>query len=247
MSRSERKAAAARFRKYMRASNEQHLQYLDDAQLLDNYDRFANWQLQYLLPFFSDLYEESGYAAAIDFTMSDLAGIGISSRDRDLERAAPAITTLLPLRALVTIASAAEMNARVLKVNIAICRCLLVDNELPAEITEYDYCVACREASSLEECVELVRLVTGLGETLKSLVTVPMIGFTLRAMRGPAHAAGFGALQDFLEKGYFTFRQIPDIDHFLREIKNRMIEVFERIYTVSLDQTSGLRHPPGGF
>jgi hypothetical protein len=233
---SDRKAAAARFRQNIRRSNEQHVVYLDDPDLLKNYDRFANWQLEYLLPFFHELYLMDGYAGAIDFTMSDLAGIGISNRDRDLERAAPAITTLLPLAALETIATAAEMNARVLEVNIGICRCLLVGNALPDDISEYEYCVACRKASSLQECAELVHLITGLGRTLKSLVSHATIGLTLRAMRGPAHAAGFGALQEFLETGYSTFRLIPDIDHFLGEIEARMIGVFERIYTAPLDQ-----------
>jgi hypothetical protein len=236
MSRSERKTAADRFRRCIRRSNELHVEYLEDEQLLKNYDRFANWQLEYLLPFFTDLYTQEGYAEAIDFIMSDLAGIGISNRDRDLERAAPAITSMLPLAALATIASAAEMNARVLKVNIEICRCLAAGDDLPVEITEHDYCIACRQASSLEECVELVHLITGLGKTLKTLVEIPMLGIMLRAMRGPAHAAGFGALQEFLEKGYGTFRQIPDIDHFLSEIESRMVAIFERIYTVPLTQ-----------
>lgn len=225
-----------RFRQHIRRSNELHHEYLDDTHLLKSYDRFANWQLEYLLPFFSDLHAREGYSEAIDFTMSDLAGVGISERDRDLERAAPAITRLLPLAGLETIASAAEMNARVLNINIAICRCLLVGEDLPERITESDYCLACRKASSLDECVELVHLVTGLGKTLKSLVKVPMIGITLRTMRAPAHAAGFGALQEFLEKGYLTFKQIPDIDHFLAEIETRMVGVFERIYTAPLDQ-----------
>jgi len=39
-----------------------------------------------LLPFFADLHEQPGYAEAIDITMKDIAGVGISSRDRDLER-----------------------------------------------------------------------------------------------------------------------------------------------------------------
>jgi len=236
MSQTDRKMAAVRFRQNIQRSNELHLEYLDDKNLRKNYERFADWQLEYLLPFFSDLYAQEGYSEAIDFTMSDLAGIGISSRDRDLQRAAPAITTILPLGALATIAAAAEMNARVLEINIAICRCLLVGNNLPARISEYDYCVACREASSLENCVELVHLITGLGKTLGSLVNIPVIGITLRAMRAPAHAAGFGALQEFLEKGYRTFRRIPDIDHFLGEIEARMTGVFERIYTAPLEQ-----------
>ena len=237
---SERKAAAEKFRREIRRSNELHVEYLEDPCFLQSYDRFTHWQLEYLLPFFSDLYDEEGYAEAIDFTMSDLAGVGISDRDRDLERAAPAITRMLPLRALVTIAAAAEMNARVLQVNIAICRCLLVGGRLPEELSELDYCIACRRASSLEECAELVHLITGLGKTLKSLVKIPILGATLRAMRGPAHAAGFGALQEFLEKGFTRFRQIPDIDHFLREIETRMIEIFETIYTAPLDE---LRKP----
>lgn len=233
---SPRQQAANLFRAQMRRSNELHTKYLADPQLQANYDRFANWQLDHLLPFFADLYEQPGYAEAIDFTMNDLAGVGISSRDRDLERAAPAVTRMLPLGALKTIASAAEMNARVLESNIAIYHALLVGNKLPDLITEIDYCIACRKASSLEELVELVHLITGLGRTLKSLIHIPMIGMTLRAMRAPAHAAGFGALQDFLERGYTTFKQIPDIGLFLSEIEIRMVEVFTQIHTAPLEE-----------
>lgn len=240
MSISPRKAEADKYRREMRRSNELHVEYLDDPALLNEYDRFTIWQLEYLLPFFTDLHAREGYTEAIDFTMSDLAGVGISDRDRDLERAAPAITRMLPLSALTTIAAAAEMNARVLRINIAICRCLLVDGTLPTEISELEYCLACRKASSVEECVELVHLITGLGTTLKSLVKIPMLGVTLRAMRAPAHAAGFGALQEFLEKGYTTFRLIPDIDHFLEEIEKRMTRMFELIYTAPLEE---LRKP----
>lgn len=234
MARSNRKVAAERFREHIRRSNELHVEYLEDEQLLKNYDRFTNWQLEYLLPRFSDLHAGEGYAEAIDFTISDLAGISISRRDNDLERAAPAITNLLPLRALETIASAAEMNARILEVNIGICRELQVGNDLPVPITEKQYCIACRSASSFDECVAIVQLVSELGRTLKTLVKVPMIGITLRAMRMPANAAGFGALQEFLETGFLTFRQIPDIEHFLGEIEQRAVAVFERIYKTPL-------------
>lgn len=232
---SDRKAAANRFRKYIRRSNELHAEYFTNPNLLEAYDRFANWQLKYLLPFFGDLHSEQGYAEALDFTMSDLAGIGIIQRDDDLERAAPAITTMLPRRALETIAAAANMNARVLEVNMSICRCLMTDGRLPERITERDYWLACRAASSLDECVELVHLIVDLGRTLGSLIAMPILGVTLRAMRGPAHAAGFGALHKFLETGYHIFRNIPDIQYFLETIETRMIEIFEMIYTEPLN------------
>ena len=236
MSRSARELAAAHFRRYMQRSNELHGSYLDTPGQMQQYDRFTEWQMEYLLAFFADLHDRPGYGEAIDFTMSDLAGVGISERDRDLERAAPAITRMLPTRALETIAAAAELNAGVLEVNLGIFRRLQVDGELPATITNRAYCVACREASTLDECLGLVHLATNLGGTLKTLVNVPLLGGLLWAMRGPAHAAGFGALQEFLEGGYTKFKAIPDIDHFLGEIDLRMTDVFTSIYTTPLDE-----------
>ena len=236
MPHSAREVAAEKFRVHMRRSNELHASYLDEPGQMEQYDRFTEWQMAYLLTFFTDLYERPGYAEAIDFTMSDLAGVGISHRDRDLERAAPAITRLLPRKALETIAAAAMLNAGVLEVNFGIFRRLQVDGKLPAEISDRAYCVACRDASTLDECLGLVHLAVRLGGTLKTLIKVPLLGALLLTMRGPAHAAGFGALQEFLESGYKKFKEIPDIDHFLREIETRMTEVFESIYTKPLNE-----------
>ena len=236
MSRTARETAAANFREFIAQSNELHSSYLEDPEQMQQYDRFTEWQMAYLLTMFVDLHEEPGYSEAIDFTMSDLAGVGISDRDRDLERAAPAITRMLPQRALETIAAAAKLNARVLKVNLGIFRRLQTDGKLPDTISDRAYCVACRESSTLDECVGMVHLATNLGETLKTLVKVPLLGALLRAMRGPAHAAGFGALQEFLESGFTNFKQIPDIDHFLAEIDTRMTAFFETIFTKPLDE-----------
>jgi len=220
----------------MQRSNELHDTYLNEPGVPQEYDRFTEWQMAYLLTFFNDLYDRPGYGAAIDFTMSDLAGVSISSRDRELERAAPVITRMLPLKSLEAITAAAKLNVRVLEVNLGIFRHLQVDGKLPAEISDRAYCVACREASTFEECVELVYLATNLGGALKTLIKVPLLGALLRAMRGPAHAAGFGVLQEFLESGYTKFKEIPDIDHFLSEIDTRMTDVFEMIYTRPLDE-----------
>ena len=236
MSRSAREIAAANFRQNMRRSNELHASYLDEPGAGEAYDRFTEWQMAYLLTFFVDLHERPGYAEAIDFTMSDLAGVRISGRDRDLERAAPAITRMLPPKAVETVAAAAKLNVRVLEVNLGIFRRLQVDGVLPVEISDRAYCIACREASTLDECLELVHLATYLGGTLGTLIKVPLLGSLLRAMRGPAHAAGFGALQEFLESGYTTFKAIPDVDHFLSEIEIRMTDVFGLIYTTPLDE-----------
>ena len=230
MTSSGRKQAAAKFRRAIARSNELHAEYLGDPGLYSSYDQFTRWQLDYMLPFFSDLLEPDGYAEAVDFIVSDLAGVGISQRDREIERATPVIVRSLPAHPLETAAAAVELNARALEINLGICRELLVDGELPPVISERDYCAACRKVSTYKECMDLVQLAVDLGETLKRLVRVPLIGGLLRTMRKPAHAAGFGALQEFLETGYVTFRRISDIDHFLEHLRERMSQVFGRIY-----------------
>ena len=100
-------------------------------------------------------------------------------------------------------------------------------------LDEATYCNACRRASTFEKCIELVQLAVDLGAALKGLVRVPLIGMLLRTMKVPAHAAGFGALQEFLETGYVTFRRIEDIDRFLELLDERMAQIFGHIYGVT--------------
>ena len=230
-----RKQAAATFRRAIARSNDLHREYLGDLELLASYDRFTRWQLDYMLPFFGDLLGPKGYAEAVDFVVSDLCGVGISDRDRDIERATPVIVRSLPGRSLETAAAAVELNAAALEINLGIWRALLDGRELPAVITEAEYIVACRATSSHEECMSLVSLAVDLGDALKSLVRVPLIYGLLRTMRGPAHAAGFGALQEFLETGFVTFRQISDIDRFLELLHRRMDQIFDHIYHTHAD------------
>ena len=229
MAGSDRKHAAARFRRAIARSNALHAGYLGDPGLYDAYDRFTRWQLDYMLPFFDDLTGPAGYAEAVDFVVSDLAGIGVSDRDREIERAAPIVVRTLPTHALETAAAAVELNAATLEANVAILRALLVDGELPP-MTEEAYLAACRSASSYEECMNLVHLAVASGRTLKTLVRIPPIGWLLATMRAPAQAAGFGELQTFLERGFRTFRRISDIDRFLELLLRRMHEVFAEMF-----------------
>jgi len=229
------KAHAERLRLYTEQSNAVHAQYLSDPQLLQEYEYFLDWQVAYTLPFYRDFQEEPDTAAAVEFVISDLIGTGISARDADLARVVPIMVRLLPARALQTLASAMELNARALRINLEICRHLFATAELDAGISERVYCTAFRQSTSLDECRELIDLTTNLGHSLKHMVRSPVLGMTLRAMHYPAHAAGFGAMQDFLEKGYSTFHAIGDVDHFLDRFAARMEEVFTRACEGPLD------------
>ena len=223
-------SAAPELRKYTERSNAIHQEYLSDPELLARYERFVSWQTNYMLPYYEDLRASENYAAAVDFVVSDMTGIGVSRRDHDIARVVPIMSRMLPNKALRTMASAMHLNASVLEINLQICRALYKGMPVDAEISEANYRAACRQASSLDECLGLVMLIEEIGHSLDHVIRIPMIGLTLKAMRRPARLAGFGALQEFLETGYRIFDALEDIDQFLDDITRRMTEVFTRIF-----------------
>jgi len=224
-------SAAKELREYTARSNAIHQEYLGDPELLERYERFVAWQLDYMLPFYEDLRASEDYAAAVDFVVSDLTGIGIYQRDQDLARVVPMMCKMLPDKALRSVATAMQLNTRVLDINLSICRELYKDVPVDADVSEAAYCSACRRASRLDECLELVHLTGEVGHNLDHVIHIPMIGLMLKAMRTPARLAGFGVLQRFLEKGYRTFVALEDVDQFLDDITHRMTEVFTQIFT----------------
>ena len=219
---------AERLRLFTDESIAVHEQYLTDPVLLQKYEYFLDWQIAYSLPFYSEFKEAPETAAAVEFVISDLIGTGISTRDADFSRIIPIMVRMLPNKALRTLASAMELNARALAINLNICRTLFDAVDVPTPVSERDYCAAFRRSTSLDECKALIDLTVKLGHSLKRLVGSRALGMTLRAMHRPAHAAGFGAMQDFLEKGYTTFHAIDDVDAFLDRFGVLMMALFER-------------------
>lgn len=226
---------AGRLRLYADRSNAVHQQYLSDPERLREYERFLAWQLDYMLPFFREFEERPDTAAAVEFVISDLTGTGISARDSDIARVIPVMTRLLPDRAMQALASAMELNARTLEINFDICMRLSKTVSIADGLSERQYCEAFRHSTTIEECLEIIELTIDLGRTLKRLIGIPLLGITLRAMHRPAHAAGFGALQDFLEKGFTTFRAIDDVEYFLDRFSERLTSFYTRLCEAALE------------
>lgn len=80
-----------------------------------------------------------------------------------------------------------------------------------------------------------VDLVIGIGTDLGRLVTFPLIGLALRVAHAPAHLAGFGALQGFLERGYDVFRRMEDPGVLLEAIRSRETAMMRRLFDGSED------------
>jgi hypothetical protein len=216
--------------RHTQRSNELHFQYARDSRLREIYQAFINWQLDYLLQYFEDMQARPDQAAAVAFIISDLAGVEISQRDQEFAKVVPMMVRLLPKNVLASAAAAMRLNASVLENNLAICQSIDAAHLLSGKVREREYAEACRCVTSYEECMELVGLTVELGHELQHAIEIPMIGVTLKAMRGPARLAGIGALQSFLETGFRTFAALENVDQFLSEIEQRMERIFRRIY-----------------
>lgn len=241
---SDKAESAARLQQFTDDSNALHAEYLGNPELLTRYEYFLAWQTAYSLPFYAEFRRLPETEAAIDFVVTDLIGAGISARDSDLAQVVPIMRRLLPAHALHALASAMELNARVLAINLGICRNVFATSDHTSGISEQGYCLALRRATSLNESLELIGLTITLGKSLKRLVRIPLMSITLRAMHRPAHAAGFGVLQDFLEKAYTTFRDIPDVEQFLDRLSVLMTQAFTRSFREPVENLDSTRcHP----
>jgi hypothetical protein len=186
-----------------------------------------SWQAQRLARTYADLASQPRYRAATAFFLEDLYGPkDFSARDEELLRIVPVMQKILPRHAVETATLAIELEALTEALDHALAKAL------PAgPIDEARYAEAYRTSSTREERVRQVRLVDAVGRRLDALVRKPLIGATLKVMRSPAHLAGLGDLQDFLEKGYEAFRGMRGCGEFLEVLESRELAILNRLFS----------------
>ncbi|MEM8981493.1 MAG: hypothetical protein AAGC71_00610 [Pseudomonadota bacterium] len=214
--------------------NTLHSEYLDDDGLAEAFRRFLDWQSQYLLAQHAEFAERAEYRDATAFVVNDLTGYEVNKRDHDLARIIPLMSRVLPDSVLATLASALELNANALKINLTICRYLVASGEIDA-LTERNYAAAVRAVTDRDSALTMVLAIKDLGLELDRIVHTPMIGSTLASMALPARLMGFRALHHFLAEGYRVFRALPDTQGFLDELEAQMLIVYARLYDSPLE------------
>ena len=195
-------------------------------------DRLRAWQAARLRNTYADLAEEPRYAQAITFFQSDLYGGDFARRDADLLRVVPTMAKLLPVGVIACVGQAVELNA----LSHELDRALLA--RLPraySGFTVADYCRAYRRAGDFSARRRQVELIGTVGRALDRYVHKRMVRSSLALMRKPAHLAGLGALQDFLERGFDAFRLMKGADAFLAIVHERETALHDRIVSGSLD------------
>jgi hypothetical protein len=185
------------------------------------------WQSQRLARTYADLASQPRYRAATAFFLEDLYGPkDFSARDQELLRIVPVMERILPESAVRTAALAVELEALSEALDHRLAAALP-----PGAIDDESYAEAYRKSSTRDERVRQVDLVEAVGRRLDALVRKPLIAGTLKLMRTPAHLAGLGDLQDFLERGFGAFRTMNGSDEFLAMFRSRELAILERIFS----------------
>ncbi|MHB1872380.1 MAG: FFLEELY motif protein [Steroidobacteraceae bacterium] len=203
------------------------LQHLDgqDAAVTERLRRLRAWQAARLARTYEDLARDPDQAPAVHFFLTDLYGPqDFSRRDRDLARALPVLRRALPRSALSVLIEAIELYLLSAELDQALAGALGTDT-----LTAESYARAYRAVGRAGERRRQIELTVQIGERLARAVTRPLIGLALRTTHVPAHVGGFGALQDFLERGFNAFRRLRDPQAFLQTIRTRELTLNEAL------------------
>ncbi|HET7366169.1 MAG TPA: hypothetical protein VFJ70_21545 [Burkholderiales bacterium] len=189
------------------------------------------WQAERLARTYADLAADKRYAPAAAFFLSDIYGERDSSeRDRAVARAYPLIRKVLPKAALAPIERAIELHALSVKLDTALAGELAAELAVSEGITESAYAQSYRLCDNRAERLRQIELAVAAGADLDRVVAKPLVGRTLILARRPARAAGFGELQDFLERGFAAFRHMGGAGAFLKTIETREKLILERLF-----------------
>ena len=223
------KPGAARLRE-MLARNHAVAERVQQADFpLPEFEELQQWQRARIARSFQDLEQLEGYRPAVHFFLSELyGGLDFRERDQDMSKVMPVMIRFLPDHTLGTMSEAFELQAISLEFDIQV-----ATEMARREIDKLDmplYCEVCRACDDRPGRERQILLIRKLGHDLDALVRKPWINYLVRLLRGPAHAAGFGRLQEFLENGLASFRALEDPAFFIETIYEREWSAMDKLY-----------------
>ena len=166
---------------------------------------------------YADLLAAPRYAAVARFFLDELYGPhDFTERDAQLARIVPALVRLFPQAMVDAVGTLVQLHAL----------SEVLDSRMGANLDGVDvdasrYIEAWCATGMVESRERQIALTLEVGTALDALTRKPLLRNSLRLMRRPAHAAGLGALQGFLETGFDTFRAMGGAQEFLSLIESR--------------------------
>jgi hypothetical protein len=200
--------------------------FADDPAARERLAELQRWQSQRLLRSHADLRANPRYRAAVEFFFNELYGGGDPhARDRDLQRVHHVMERLLPGEALRALMLAIELEILSQELDAEVAK------GLPAgPVTVEGYAAGYRRAGRRADRERQIELLGVIGSYLDRVVKKPIIRGLVHLSRGPAHVAGFGSLQEFLEHGLDAFEGMKGAHEFLAMLREREWRAMERVF-----------------
>jgi hypothetical protein len=188
-----------------------------DPELQARVDAAKRYQHARFAKSYADTLQHPRFAAAARFFMEDLYGPhDFSERDSQFVRVVPALGRLFPPDLVSTVRALAELHALSESLDTRLAQALT-----GTVLDGAAYAAAWRTVGEPGARERQIALMLEVGTALERFTQKPVLRQSLRLMRAPARAAGLGALQSFLEKGFDTFRSMKGAAEFLTTIAQR--------------------------
>jgi hypothetical protein len=183
------------------------------------------WQAGRLARTYADLRGNPRYTEAVEFFLNDLYGPrDFSRRDQELSRAVVPLRRALPASLLAVLAMAIELEVLTAQLDQG-----MIGQLRDRPLTEASYALAYRTLGEPAARRRQIELTVSIGAALERLVRHRWTGWALRAAHLPARAAGFGVLQQFLERGFGAFLRMGSAQPLLEAIRERETELMNRL------------------
>lgn len=230
-------SGAARFLEHLRKARELRREVVDSTGLTPEQEALSAWQTARLARTYADFAEHKRYQPAIKFFLEDLYGTrDFTQRDTDIERVYPIMARVLSDNAMHSLSLAVELHALSQQLDNLMIQMLVGEmgvalGEGGDKLEKQTYAEAYRRCDNYQDRVRQIDLIHQTGSLLEEVIHHPLIYTMARLARGPAKAAGFGELQDFIERGLAAFRKMKVAAPFLSAIREREMAILDQVYS----------------
>lgn len=175
---------------------------------------------------YAALLADPRYSGAVSFFLDELYGPGdFATRDAEFERVVPWMAHVLPDDAMRTIADLIELHSLTEELDQRMAAALS-----SANLDERSYRDAWQVVGRRVDRERQLALLLSTGRALDRHTRSRLLAATLRAMRAPAHAAGLGHLQVFLEAGMGAFAGMRGAGEFLAFIDANESRTIDQLF-----------------
>lgn len=192
--------------------------------------RVREFQVDRIANTYRDFTAQSQYAPVMQFFQEDLYGArDYTQRDHDAERLHNFLQKFFPAEMLKLSSDAIQLSRLTNSLDATLLRVLVEQLNFSDTVTPDLYAEAYRRSDNIpdrEHQIELLVVVMGdAAKTAHMLLTGP----ALKLAKGPAHAAGWHEMFEFLERGHHAFSRVKKPQVILDAIRTRETQIMRAI------------------